>query len=706
MEKRFRLGIVFSVILLFMIININLSFAEVVEDEFGREYSGYIIEFEDDSILERKSEVDEVALENENYIDNAFILNPIALYKRIFSIREGDVDRIVKDYSKDLDIKNDKIKENVLKEGFVSMNEFKNVFNGISLNISDNEAEEIKQIPGVKRVYKNLKVKPLLDSSVSYLGVDEYWDKNIHGGDCDGEDCLDGSGVSVAIIDTGLSYDHPDFGECNDAEFLAGNCERVKGGYDFVNDDAIPEDKYDGHGTHVAGIVGADGVMKGVAPGVDFYAYKVLTMAGGELDHLVAGINRAMDPNNDGDFSDRIDIISMSLGTDCNGVYNLDCGPEDAISSAVLDAINAGSIVVVSAGNDGPEPGTITSPAVLDEIISVGAHYNNDNAGVNSNLVVVGSGRNIVSFPLTKVTSEELNGEVVNVGEGESEDYVGKNVEGKIVLISINKGELFFSKIYEAEKNEAIGVIFYRTSMNEIERHYVGQHIPSVFIGKDDGLFLASRTNDVVKINIENSPNAVAYFSSRGPVNYDGDSYSKPDILAPGVSITSSNALWLLGGSYPNWEYHVSWSGTSMAAPHVSGVIALIKQMNPDITHKEVKELLMGNAKEISGVDVNSQGAGMINFEGLIKFKENSRVINSGNSLSGNLIIRLEKFESNNWLIQDSFSQQIVVEENFDLREFWNSEDIGADEPGLYRVQVIFVTERGIASSDYEFIVE
>jgi subtilisin family serine protease len=692
-----------------LILNINLILAEQTPTQkIQRDYSGYIIEFEDESIIERKIKTDKKAIENEEYINDSFILNPIAIYKRLFSIKPNEVNKIINDYSKDLENKNNKIKKKFLTKPLDPNKEFKNIFNGISLNITDKEAEEIRKIKGIKRVYKNMKVNPLLDSSVPYTEADYFWNKNIYGENCNGENCLDGSGVTVAIVDTGISYEHPDFGGCSDAEFLAGNCEKVVGGYDFVDNDNLPEDKYDGHGTHVAGIVGANGIKKGVAPGVTIYAYKVLRMAGGDTEHLIAGINRAMDPNMDGDFSDRIDIISMSAGTNCQGVYNIDCGPEDAISSAVLEAINAGSIVVVSAGNDGPDANTITSPGVLDEVISVGAHYNNDNSGVNSNVNLVGIPRNIPSFPLTITTpSEGIEGQLIDMGIGNPGDYISKNVQDKIVLASINKGEPFFSKIYHAEKNGAKGIIIRYNSINEIQRYFVtGLNIPAVFIGKEDGIFLVNNANNRVEINIENNPQTVGRFSSRGPVEYNGVTHNKPDILAPGVSINSSNALWLLGGSYPNWEYHTSYSGTSMAAPHISGIIALIKQANPDITHQEVKELLIENANPLPGIDINSQGAGIVDVKKLIEFQGTSRIINSGETLSGELNIRLEKFENPNWITKKTFTQLVLIEEDFDLKSYWNSNHITTSKPGLYRANIILTTNGETTSSHYKFIVE
>jgi len=129
--------------------------------------------------------------------------------------------------------------------------EFKNVFNGIALDISAKEAEEIKKLNFVKNVYPNYEVKALLTDSVPLINADDVWGLGYNG-----------TGITIAILDTGIDYTHPDLGGCFGPE-----C-KVIGGYDFVNLDSDPMDDH-GHGTHVSGIAtgtGGEGVYKGVAP--------------------------------------------------------------------------------------------------------------------------------------------------------------------------------------------------------------------------------------------------------------------------------------------------------------------------------------------------------------------------------------------------------------------------------------------------------
>ena len=126
-----------------------------------------------------------------------------------------------------------------------------------------------------------------------------------------------------------------------------------------------------GHGTHVAGIVGASGTGTGVAPDVSFLAFKVLGQFGsGSFSDVIAGIERATDPDGDPNTDDGADIINLSLGSRGD--------PDDPVSKAVDAAVDLGVVVVVSAGNSGSSYQTIGSPGVARKAITVGASDNTD----------------------------------------------------------------------------------------------------------------------------------------------------------------------------------------------------------------------------------------------------------------------------------------------------------------------------------------
>jgi len=314
------------------------------------------------------------------------------------------------------------------------LGEYENVFNGIALNVSAKEANEIRKISGVKEVFPNLKVNITLMDSVPLINADDVWQMQ----DANSQ-AITGKGIKIAIIDTGVDYTHPDLGGC----FGAG-C-KVEGGFDFVNSvdinndgdfddcyteyikeaeeieifceyefwkdinndgdfddcylesasgsfceaDSDPMDDH-GHGTHCAATAAGNGVLKGVAPDAKIYAYKVLSSGGsGYCSWIISGIERAVDPNQDGDFSDKVDVISMSLGGPGD--------PDDPMSQAIDNAVYAGVTAVIAAGNSGPREGTIGSPGTARKAITVGASDKTDNiAGFSSRGPVIWDNGSII----------------------------------------------------------------------------------------------------------------------------------------------------------------------------------------------------------------------------------------------------------------------------------------------------------------------
>ena len=173
---------------------------------------------------------------------------------------------------------------------------------------------------------------------------------------------IKGKGVLVGEIDTGIDYNNPALGGGFGPGF------RVIGGYDFVNNDSDPMDDH-GHGTHVAGIIGANSgdTLRGVAPEVKFLAVKVLDATGnGWVSDVIAGIEYCLDPDGNPETDDAVDIINMSLGA----------APvsDNPLDSAVNNATNAGVFSVVAAGNSGAYGfGTINSPGTSETALTVGA---------------------------------------------------------------------------------------------------------------------------------------------------------------------------------------------------------------------------------------------------------------------------------------------------------------------------------------------
>ncbi|MFH0840785.1 MAG: S8 family serine peptidase, partial [bacterium] len=183
----------------------------------------------------------------------------------------------------------------------------------------------------------------------------------------------------TCIVDTGIDYTHFDLGGCDSASFLAGNCSKVLGGYDFVNSDSNPMDDY-GHGTHVAGIVASENnTYRGVAPGAKLVALKVCDSGGSCSDADVqAGIDWCV--NNASKYN--ITVISISLG-DCSN-HNTYCS-DDVLASSINLAAAQGIVVSVAAGNCNTAqcPGISctlgpSSPACVENATAVGAVTDTD----------------------------------------------------------------------------------------------------------------------------------------------------------------------------------------------------------------------------------------------------------------------------------------------------------------------------------------
>ncbi len=260
---------------------------------------------------------------------------------------------------------------------------------------------------------------------------------------------------------------------------------KVVGGYNFIENNNNPLDD-NMHGTHVSEIIAGNGALKGIAPDAKIVAYKVLNKGGvGSFSDIISALDRAIATRTDSDSNNDIDVINLSLGGYCSIPYTADCGPEDPASTAVNNAVDAGIVVVVAAGNDGPLASTIGTPGLAEKAITVGA--------------------------------------------------VDKKKE-------------------------------------------------------------------------------VTSFSSRGPVILNGHNFHKPDILAPGKEICSATLYGF--GFYPSKTCapgsYISMSGTSMAAPHIAGIAALILQLHPDWTPQQVKDAIKNSADDLHlGEDM--QGAGLVN---------------------------------------------------------------------------------------------
>jgi hypothetical protein len=277
-----------------------------------------------------------------------------------FELGEPQKDQL-REYGRDLEEEQSHFIEIALRQGFslTVKRTFTFLLNGLVVSLPAGDVGRLAQLPGVRADYPDLQVHVELADSVPLIGADQVWqqqDSKNH--------AVTGLGIRVALIDTGIDYTHPDLGGC-----FGPGC-KVLGGYDLYNDDADPLDD-NGHGTHCAGIVAADGNLKGVAPGASLYAYKVLNAYGyGNISLNIAAIERAADLDQDPATLDAVDIISISQG--------IAGTPDDPWPLAVDAAVEQGIMVAVSAGNSGPTYASVESPGLAMRAITVGASDKSD----------------------------------------------------------------------------------------------------------------------------------------------------------------------------------------------------------------------------------------------------------------------------------------------------------------------------------------
>jgi subtilisin family serine protease len=328
----------------------------------------FIIELQEEPMISKNKKIlDELNIDDKisfrNSQKHTGSLSVISADKKMLIKKISDHEKVLEEEHRNFQKKfQNKFSGNSLghsQESSELKSEYKLVFNGFSAYMTEDQAEEVQKLPEVKKIYKSKKFKALLNQSVPLIqngilagGLDE------NGNSCVETNltCLTGANITIAIIDTGVDYNHSALGNCTTEQFLEGNCSKVIGGFDFVNNDADPIDD-NGHGTHCASIAAGNGTLKGVASEATILAYKVLDDWGyGTSEWIISAMERAV--------LDGADIISMSLGGSGN--------PNDAESIAVDNAVADGVVVVIAAGNDG-EYASITSPGNARDAITVGS---------------------------------------------------------------------------------------------------------------------------------------------------------------------------------------------------------------------------------------------------------------------------------------------------------------------------------------------
>ena len=455
-------------------------------------------------------------------------------------------------------------------------------------------------------------------------------------------DGIDGTGIKIAIIDTGVDFNHPDL-------YGWGPDGKVIGGYNFIHENQLPLDT-NGHGTQVAGIIAADGQLVGMAPKAKILAYKVSEDGEGVSSELITrAIEKAID--------DGADIINISLGVNKTN---------SKIERAVNNALDKGIFVVTAAGNDGPEFKTIGSPGRNFGSVTVGATYNNLTSSLVATLEVDEKPYTVIPMVGSLKLEEPIIGKIIFGGYGKIENLKDIDVEDAILIVergSDVEGELLYFSIKENNAanagakalivyNNRAGVFLGELIHEFMEPGYKPQ-IPVVSIDREEGLEIKEsiKNGNEANMHLFYNPDFVAYFSSRGPVS---PFYIKPDIVAPGAYINTTQN---------NGGYNFT-SGTSYAAPHVSGAAALLLQKNPELHHHEIKSLLLTTVEPVSDAygqefSLHESGAGRLDI---------------GNAFGAKLIITPPNFvvyvSSDNLIAEKQLGLKLIdgTFDNFDVK--------------------------------------
>ncbi len=547
----------------------------------------------------------------------------------------------------------------------------RNVLNAVFIRATPAQAESARSMPGVGSVVPSQQFGPAVDPDApmevapmevaDIVKIDALRSKA-------GRDAPLGDGIKIAIIDSGLDFDHPAFRDESlpplagypkgDPEHLALASRKVVAVRSYAGmlnsrdlgrstpDDDSPWDR-SGHGTAAAMIAAGSivespiGTVAGIAPKARLGIYKVFGTPGVNTrtrdQAVLAAIEDAV--------SDGMDVLNLSLGRIAIRPWQSDCalgnrpGQCDPLAVAAQSAVTGfGRVVVVAAGNGAlqglnstPALGTVNSPGEAPAVISVG--------GIGNSLdlqqsVRAGNLRVDAMSGLGPGADGPLSARAViasHFGDGRAcEPFPAGAFRGAIAIV--DRGRCYFvDKVEHADAAGAAGVVVINHWDDDLVRMALLEDtdIPAYFIGRDDGFALvreilttgATVTLDPAPVVTGKEWSYVRSTSGRGPT---AAGYPKPDLVAPSETVYAAAPRRDPQGNLLSPSGFKQVSGTSFAAPAAAGAAALVLEEYPYLTARQVASAVINSAAQ--GVTDNEEparlaaaGTGVLDVEAALR---------------------------------------------------------------------------------------
>ena len=488
--------------------------------------------------------------------------------------------------------------------------------NAVAVQLNGTPLGTIAAAPMVQSAEYNALYHPTLSESYKIINADGAWTAA-------GGRATAGAGIKIGDIDSGIDNTHPFFDpdgfsyppgfpkcdaadsashhEDQDCNYVSEKVIVAKVFYNKAHNQGLDAQGIQDHGTHTAGIAAGvtgktavvNGVeiddMSGIAPGAWLGNYNVFP--GGVLNARSEDILNAVDAA----IEDGMDVLNLSLG----GSYH---GNNDLLAMGLDNAVDAGLVVAVAAGNSGPGQGTLESPGRARKVITVGGSTNQHFVGQPFTYPARGGttiGAAVGDFdPLPEASFDLFD------TQSDGCASVDPGASGKLAII--NRGTCTFSqKVANANAAGAIAVLIINNVAGDptamARTAGFDDDIPAVMIGKNEGAAL--RTSGATTASAEATfsefitANAdIAYGnSSQGPTLVDFA--VKPDVASVAVNVLSSITCVGKPAGCPDdgsgWAF---FTGTSMATPHIAGSAAVLLQLFPDWSPAQIKSALVNRA--------------------------------------------------------------------------------------------------------------